>query len=449
VARSHGLHRAWWRQAPVDNRVDEVENITLHGDTLYVQTRRGTVSALDAASGQVRWTFQIGSPHLVTSAIGANDTFAGVVNGTKLYVLAHDDGKIAFERTLKNVPGAGPALSKTHIFTPTTNGSIEAYEIADVKQPPQIYNSTGRAMNQPFCVGNSLAWTTDRGLFYVAQTEPLSPRFRVETNEPILVGPAYQPPYLYVGSMDGHVLKVHELTGNIVWKIAVGEPVDSRPSILGDRLMISSRRGGLRCVLAEARAVAVKPGEKNTAPREGAVLWHAPTAGRLLAGSEKRLYCLDELGRMSILRRSDGGYVDSMPLPGAQLVVLNDVTDRIYIATRHGAVQCLHEAGLVKPISHRKGPAPKAADREVKQKSLEPDQKAQPKEQDADFGGDDLFGGQKKAAEPPAAKRAAEPPAAKKAAPPAAEKPAAGDAKEAPPEKKAPKVEDSDGFGTP
>ena len=443
TARRHGLVRSWWRQAPVDTTRDEVENLTLHGDTLYVQTKRGTVSALDSENGHVRWTRQIGSPDLVTTAVGANDRYAAVANGSKLYVLAHDDGKVALERTLHNVPGAGPALTGTHVFTPTTNGSIEAYDISTPKQPPQIYNSTGRAMSQPFSAGVTLAWTTDKGLFYVAQTDPLAPRFRVETNEPILVGPGYQPPYLYVGSIDGHVLKVHEVTGNILWKIAVGEPVDSRPTVLGDRLFVSSRRGGLRCILAEAKVEAPKPGEEDNAPREGTVLWQSPTAGRLLAGSEKRLYCLDELGRMTILRRSDGGFLDSMSLPGEQLAIHNDVTDRLYVGTRSGTIQCLHEAGIERPLNHRRFVSQKKVVKEAKQKALEPEPKEKGKEDKAaDFG--DLFGEEKK----PAAGNGAEKAGPKKEAPVedafgGEEKPEA--VKKAP--AKQPKAPEEDAFG--
>jgi len=403
TARRHGLVRAWWRQVPVDSTRDEVETLTLQGDTLYVQTRRGTISALDSENGQVRWTRQIGAPNLVTTAVGANEKFAAVVNGTTLYVLGHDDGKIAFERKMQNVPGAGPALSTTHVFAPATNGSIESYDIFDPKQPPRMYNSTGRAMTQPFAAGITLAWTTDRGLFYVAQTEPLSPRFRVETYEPIIVGPGYQPPYLYVGSLNGHVLKVHEVTGNILWKAAVGEPVDERPIMLGDRLYVSSRRGGLRCILAEANVEPPRPGKEDDAPREGTIAWQAPQAGRLLAGSEKHLYCLDELGRLMILRRADGGFVDSFALPGQRLVVQNDVTDRIYFGTPGGTVQCLHEAGIDKPLSHRrKSSAPKPAIKGAKQKELEEDTK--PREEPKEFD-DDLFGDGGNAApkkEPPA-----------------------------------------------
>jgi outer membrane protein assembly factor BamB len=393
AARRHGLVRAWWRQVPVDSTRDEVEALTLQGDTLYVQTRRGTISALNSEDGKVRWSRQIGSPTLVTSAVGANDKFAAVINGMTLYVLNREDGKIAFERKMRNVAGAGPALSGTHVFTPTTNGSIEAYDIFDSKQPPQLYNSTGRAMTQPFAAGITLAWTTDRGLFYVAQTEPLSPRFRVETYEAIIVGPGYQPPYLYVGSLGGHVMKVHEVTGNIVWKVAVGEPVDVRPMVLGDRMYVSSRRGGLRCILAEAQVDVPKPGEDNDGPREGTIMWQAPQAGRLLAGSDKHLYCLDELGRLSILRRADGGFVDSMSLSGHHLVVQNDMTDRVYFATASGTVQCLHEAGIDKPLNHRRtAAAHKPAIQGAKQKEADQEPAAKPEEkQDV---GDDLFGGE-------------------------------------------------------
>jgi hypothetical protein len=192
--------------------------------------------------------------------------------------------------------------------------------------------------------------------------------------------------------------------------------------------------------LAESKNEAPKPGENiHDAPREGSVLWQAPSAGRLLAGSEKRLYCLDDLGRMSILRRSDGGYIDTMLLPAGQLAIHNDVTDRIYIGTRSGTIQCLHEAGIDKPLKHRRNTAVKAAVKEAKQKALEPEPKEKEKAKEGDFG-DDLFGGgEKKAAD-----------GAEKAAPkqeaPAEDDAFGGDEKPQAPAKQE-KAADEDAFG--
>ena len=163
-------------------------------------------------------------------------------------------------------------------------------------------------------------------------------------------------------------------------------------------------------MLAESKVEAPKPGQELNAPTEGTVLWQAPAAGRLLAGSDKRLYCLDELGRMSILRRSDGGHVDSLALPGHQLAVHNDMTDRIYIGTRSGTIQCLHEAGIDKPLKHRRDPSQKPVVKEAKQKALdsEPKEKAkgEGKGKDADIE-QDLFGGEKKPAKADGAEEAA------------------------------------------
>lgn len=101
-----------------------------------------------------------------------------------------------------------------------------------------------------------------------------------------------------------------------------------------------------------------------------------------------------------------------MVLPGEQLAIHNDVTDRIYIGTRSGTIQCLHEAGIDKPLKHRRDSSQKKVVKEAKQKALEPMEKGK-EEKDADFGkelfddkkpapmkeapaADDAFGGDEK-----------------------------------------------------
>ncbi|MCE9544679.1 MAG: PQQ-binding-like beta-propeller repeat protein [Planctomycetia bacterium] len=388
-ARRHGMVRAWWRQVDVDVTRDRVETVTLCGTTLYVQTKRGTINALDAETGRTRWVVQVGSPMLTTTCVGANDKYAAVLNGTTLYVLTQPDGKIALQRRVQHVPGAGPALSDNHVFIPTTTGIVEGYDIEKPKQPPWAANSTGRAMVQPFMAGrNSLCWATDAGYFYVADVDPLKTRFRVETSEPIVTAPGFQPPYLYVGSLDGHVYKVHEKTGIISWRFTAGGPVAESPLAVQDRLFVCARDSGLHCVLAEQRDEGAKAvGDKSPAQHEGNELWRAPGVKRLLAASKTRLYALDDLGRMLILRSSDGGYLDSFDLPGCEVPVLNDITDRVFFSTSAGAVQCLHEIGLDKPVNHRRPSAAKPPAKQAKPAG-ETRPKAAPKK---DAPGEDLF----------------------------------------------------------
>ncbi len=80
---------------------------------------------------------------------------------------------------------------------------------------------------------------------------------------------------------------------------------------------------------------------------------------------------LDHLNRLTTLDLKTGSRLDTMPMPEIKTKLINHQTDRIYLASDNGVVQCLHEAGLEKPVVHTPPPLEKKGAKETKQKPLE------------------------------------------------------------------------------
>ena len=363
TARRHGLTRAWFRQIELDRSRDRVESVTIYDGMLFVQTKRGSISALDAETGRNLWTTHVGDGRHVTSQVGAGPEYVAVVSGTTLYVFARIEkvdkegsrkpGSFIWKKRVRGVPGAGPAVGVENIFVPTAKGTLEAHSITDTKKPIWYYTASGVSLVQPIVSGESVSWSTDKGLFYVASADRLTARYRVETQSEIVAQPAYLPPHLFVGSVDGHLYKVHERSGAIRWRFSTGEAVIERPLAIKDRVYVTSRDSGLFCVQAEepedAEAIA-----NNEIPevRQGREIWWTPHINKILAASPTRLYTLNDSGRMIILRQKDGAPIDSLATENLDFSVVNSKTDRIYIGTRTGLIQCLHEPALKDPVKH-------------------------------------------------------------------------------------------------
>ncbi|MCH7729308.1 MAG: PQQ-binding-like beta-propeller repeat protein [Planctomycetes bacterium] len=320
--------------------------------TLYVATDRGVVHAIDAETGQTRWAMPIGRPDHPNMEPAANERFVAVVNGSHLYVVNSQDGKFVWQRRLKSAPGAGPAIFQNLIFIPMVNGVIESFDLGRFArnfqddeenllgnyQEAKYFRSIGRSMVQPLATPNgTITWPTDRGHLYVMDGPQMQPRYRVISNRDIVARPTYLPPNkLFVASIDGYVHCVDEKTGSIIWSFSTGEPISQSPVPIGDSVFVITDDGNLFCIAATDR-------------RER---WFVPHIKQFLSASEKRVYVLADTGRMLVLDRKTGGRITSVDLGQIDLKFINMQSDRLFLGTSTGLIQCLHEPEYGLPLLH-------------------------------------------------------------------------------------------------
>jgi hypothetical protein len=93
----------------------------------------------------------------------------------------------------------------------------------------------------------------------------------------------------------------------------------------------------------------------------GEALWVAPNITQFAAASHQRLYGIDDLRALVVLDAKTGAMLDRMPTDGTGRALVNDQTDRLYLVSDGGLLQCLHEIGAEKPLYHNPQPveAPK------------------------------------------------------------------------------------------
>ena len=358
AAMRHGLTRAWFHRVQMDSGRDRIESITVGDGSLFIQTRRGNISAVDTETGKVHWHRRIGSIDRQTTAVGVGPRHVAALNGHSLYVMDRENGNILWNLRALGAPGAGPAVSRTSVYVPANSGVIQAYSIRDHKRRPWRYASIGLAEVQPYVTESSVSWPTAKNYFYVADAATMNPRFRIEMGSRIIARPVYIKPYLYVGTLGGHLYKIHEETGSQEWRLATGSPISSRPLATGKRVFVATETGGVFCLAGRVTEEALRAAETETkridrtATVDGEEIWWAPRVTELLAVSPTRLYGRDASGRTLVLRTDNGGLIDTLPAELSDLTVTNDRTDRIFLATRNGLIQCLHEVALTEPIIH-------------------------------------------------------------------------------------------------
>ncbi len=337
-----GLTRAWFTQVRLNAAYTHVERAVLEGDRLTVLTSAGVVQELNALTGSTYWTAPIGNENYPSLGPASSEKFVALVNGSTLYVLDRKDGKPAMIRSVGGAPGAAPALSESHVFIPLVNGRIEAYSLSNQKISPWYYQSFGRAMVAPLVTPESIVWTTDTGFLYVGGSNKLGVRYRLETGAEIVAPPSYRQPFVFVASLEGDLFAMHELSGSQRWKYSCGFPVTRAAAGVGDRVFVTSGEPALHCVNATS----------------GIGVWEAPNVVQFAATSKDRVYGVNNVGAFVVLDAKTGATLAKVMTDRPIRALVNDQTDRIYLVSDEGMVECLHEIGLKEPIYHNPKPVP-------------------------------------------------------------------------------------------
>lgn len=430
-AENHGLTRAWFMQTRLDPGRDRVEKVILaeksanHPDTLFVQTRRAGLHVIDAETGQTLWVKTVGRPNHPSLPLGVNEQMVSVVNGKNLYILNRENGKILWSGEVSDVPTAGVIMCKRRVFIPTMNGRIIGYKlqkIADELPLPKIEQektgedktakvdkaeqsqesdsgslrlkqgplpevacgSSGMLGAQPIIVrdddlGTYLAWTTSKGMF-VAHIDrqddfhfPLL--YELAGSNEIAAQPAYMPPkngnpdlegVIFVATMSGAIFAHSERQGTEIWRQAIGRPIVEAVVVIENRLYAVSALGGMYCLDAA----------------DGSVNWTAPNVMKFIAQSPTRIYAADKFDRLLVLDAETGNRIDTLPFSAADIMVGNARTDRIYLISKTGLVQCLHETELEQPFRHALREETKEPKPEENKADKPEEEKDQPKEEE-------------------------------------------------------------------
>jgi len=348
AANRVGMQRAWYSQMPVSLDRGRITQVTLFEDLLLVLTDQAALYALDAESGAQKWSAIIGNPNLVSLGPAANKQFVAVINGATLYLLDRVTGEIVWNESLRGGPGGGPALSDTYAFAPLINGVIRGYSLnrLDEAQTAWSYPSVGHALIQPGVSKESVFWATDRGYLYVASADDPQMRFRLETHAEIVSKPAFKEPLIFAGSRDGYVYAVDEISGVQQWKYSTGEAVSVSPAAIEDHLFVCSEAPRMHCLMAAA----------------GTSVWSAAGIERFVAASPTRVYGVDRFQNVHILDRASGSEIGQLAARGADLPLVNQQTDRLYLVASTGLIQCLHETAIPQSIRYEAPPLPDRLD---------------------------------------------------------------------------------------
>ena len=305
--------------------------------TLFILTRYGKLSAVDGEYGRTFWSLPIGRRNYADFPPAVNEETVIIVNGSTIYAVDRFNGKLRWKRRLSAAPWAGPALSDTIAFVPLINGSIEGFRLDKPLKLPLVIRALGRATTRPTVALNTISWGTDRGYLYVGGALDARVRYRFKTKTELLAPTAFHGPNVLVAAAsDGDIYAVEELDGEVLWRFTSGQDIHRAPVSIDDAIYLVTINGNMIRISADS----------------GTRQWSTSGVKDFLAASESRVYAMGNFGKLLVVDAQNGKIIDATDFPNADFSILNVLTDRIYLGSRSGIIQCLHEPQSALPVVH-------------------------------------------------------------------------------------------------
>lgn len=320
---------------------------------LLVTASDGAVEMLDAETGKSLWRTQIGKTNQPTFPGTMNDEYVIVTNGSTIYALETMTGKSIFSFRSEDAPGASAGELNGRVFLATLTGKFLGYFTEERNREPSRFVYGGRSAIQPSVnrINNTIAVPVEPRYVYFFSIEAATkentrasipvPIARLEAQSPVFAIPTpYQDTFI-VCSRSGEIYRINPAAGgDIKWVASTGSVLYSSPLVAQNGVFVVSDSGELLAYDAI-----------------GGVLlsgWTSPIPGmkQVLAVTKDRVYVRNKSGQLSGFDFATG---KSIGVEGTGFVngLSNNISDRVYLVSSYGTIQCLAPKGSVSPLIHQ------------------------------------------------------------------------------------------------
>jgi outer membrane protein assembly factor BamB len=238
------------------------------GDTLYFVTRKSVLIALDAKRGKLRWSVTTGADapwpwghesgdFYISSPVLANDlVLFGGGDGT-LYAVDAARGAIRWKALTGDRIRATPAVADGGVYVGNARGRLYRFELATGRKE-WTFDTAGAALDSGKfgwdrttlqsspAVADGVVYVGSRdGSFYAVDAKSGKLRWKKDDGFPwVITSPAVADGHVFIGSSDGHyVASLDAATGKEDWKTNVDVLVWSSPAVASDAVIAGDGAG--------------------------------------------------------------------------------------------------------------------------------------------------------------------------------------------------------------
>ena len=348
----------WWPvQLPLDEDEDEaIERLYLLDETIYCLSNRNRLYAVDAASGNLKWSHSIGraedtifppchSDRLTISEkpAGVHEmmgwkkpdsvvVFDAVLVNTASELLVFDREKGTLYRTIPFkdfVASCGGAVDGSSFYVGSTSGRYYSMRLNEaVKAWGQ---PAGKLITAPVGYYNGLVFVAGGdNVFYTARTGRVpEPGWSQQMEGPITAAFSVDDRGCFVPCEDNRLYGLDPLNGGELWTFMCEGPLRQPVQVAARTVFQYASGDGLYAIDLV----------------NGTTRWHMPEGRRLLAVMNRAAYVLDERGQLVVVDEILGEVKRTLALTGFDLLADNVRAPAIYGASKDGRVFCLRLQG--------------------------------------------------------------------------------------------------------
>lgn len=381
--RRLNLNLAWRNFVPMDGKRDGLLHVEVLEKDLFVLTKSGLVTRLDAETGRVYWRSRVGKPYTLLPVMAANSRSVYVGANAIIHSLDRATGSEKWDYPLPAGISAPPIVDEEQIYIPGSTSRFYAFYLPFVNVSSDVAVPTGgraresliyerTALDQrvrprpvwsdltnlqlsfkPLQTPNELMLISPdgRGLGFsklVREEDASQELYHFTLDGKITVAPEAYGDTAYIGSDDAALYALNMRTGKLRWRHTAGTAISRKPVALEKDVFVTSAREGM------ARIDRATGEAKWKVPYNGALFESNPEIDRFLAANDKFIYANDGSGRLLVVDRKRGIRLSMLDTTAYRYPIVNEITDRLYLAANDGMIVCLHDRDLKEPLRHRK-----------------------------------------------------------------------------------------------
>ncbi|MGH9118877.1 MAG: PQQ-binding-like beta-propeller repeat protein [Acidimicrobiales bacterium] len=212
---------------------------------VYVGADDNLVYAIDAANGQPVWTFPTGGIVRSSPTVAAGVLYVGSNDGN-LYALDPATGQEIWRATVGQADYASPTVADGVVYIGNNAGVVSAVDAA-TGGPVWTFPTGGTVGCRPAVADGSIYFGSFDGNVYALTTSGGGERWRfeVQLEEPLFSSPSVVDGVLYIGSHARKIFAIDAPTGDEIWQFETGGIVGSSPTIVEGVLYVGSDDGNV------------------------------------------------------------------------------------------------------------------------------------------------------------------------------------------------------------
>jgi outer membrane protein assembly factor BamB len=322
--RGAGLAQYWQVDLPLGPR-EKLKRVDLVDDNLYCVTDGGTVAAVHAATGVIRWIISVtaaGRP-----VLGPTHTSQDALVTTAVALSRYDrvSGEIAGTLEIDFMP-SGPAVADAeHVYAAGLDRLMRCIRLADEVLIWQV-ETADPVISAPVLTESALFFASRAGMVYSCQPQSKRERWTVELGEPILADLQVSGQAVVVSSTAGSIYCLEAESGQVRWRFRTQGQLLRSPAATPDAVYQYSQDHGLYAMdLATGRQ-----------------LWHRGAGWQFLGQHGSTAYLFDGMGLIVGVDNRTGEDVGTARAGGVELAAVNRHGSNLFVASSRGSVVCIH-----------------------------------------------------------------------------------------------------------